>query len=176
VQVVRGKYDDTDDPGAINHFQALSAALSATVGLGNIAGVALAVALGGPGAIFWMWVIGLVGMALKMTEVTQSMLFRNTDDPDNPHGGPMFVAKGLVNDRGFFGGGAVLTYLSPTRHLDRPCRADRRRSSSSPGAAHLVRSPGGNMFQAWNVADVTSTYFEIPQVVSGIVLTVVVGR
>jgi AGCS family alanine or glycine:cation symporter len=93
VQVVRGKYDDHDDPGAINHFQALSAALSATVGLGNIGGVALAVALGGPGAIFWMWIIGLLGMSLKMTEVTQSMLYRNTEDPENPHGGPMFVVK-----------------------------------------------------------------------------------
>jgi len=96
TQVVRGKYDDKDDPGAINHFQALSAALSATVGLGNIGGVAVAIALGGPGAIFWMWMIGLVGMALKTTEVTLSMIYRNTEDPDNPHGGPMFVAaKGL---------------------------------------------------------------------------------
>ena len=93
VAVVRGKYDDKNDPGAINHFQALSAALSATVGLGNIAGVAVAVALGGPGAVLWMWVIGVLGMALKMTEVTQSMLYRNTHDPDNPHGGPMFVVK-----------------------------------------------------------------------------------
>ena len=67
VAVVRGKFDDKNDPGAINHFQALSAALSATVGLGNIAGVAVAVALGGPGAVFWMWVIGLLGMSLKMT-------------------------------------------------------------------------------------------------------------
>src|SRR5688572_7900808 len=67
VAVVRGKYDDKHDPGAINHFQALSAALSGTVGLGNIGGVALAVALGGPGAVFWMWMVGLAGMALKTT-------------------------------------------------------------------------------------------------------------
>ena len=73
-------YDNPDDPGAINHFQALSAALSATVGLGNIGGVALAIALGGPGAVFWMWVIGLAGMALKTTEVTLSMLYRNERD------------------------------------------------------------------------------------------------
>ena len=71
--VVRGIYDDPNDPGAINHFQALSAALSATVGLGNIGGVALAIALGGPGAMFWMWVIGFLGMAIKLTEVTMSM-------------------------------------------------------------------------------------------------------
>ena len=64
-RVIRGEYDDPADPGAINHFQALSAALSATVGLGNIGGVALAIALGGPGAVFWMWVGGAVGMAIK---------------------------------------------------------------------------------------------------------------
>ena len=68
VGVIRGKYDDKNDPGAINHFQALSAALSATVGLGNIAGVAVAIALGGPGAVFWMWVIGLMGMATSFFE------------------------------------------------------------------------------------------------------------
>ena len=91
--VVRGVYDDPDDPGAINHFQALSAALSGTVGLGNIGGVALAIALGGPGAIFWMWIVGFLGMSIKFVEVTLSMLYRNTDDPENPHGGPMFVVR-----------------------------------------------------------------------------------
>jgi amino acid carrier protein len=156
VAVVRGKYDDKDDPGAINHFQALSAALSATVGLGNIAGVALAVALGGPGAIFWMWIIGILGMALKMTEVTQSMLYRNTDDPDNPHGGPMFVVKkgfakwGLGPIGSIIGGIFVITLL-------------------------LSAFTGGNMFQAWNVADITHTYFGTSQVTTGIILTVVVG-
>jgi len=156
VSVVRGKYDDKNDPGAINHFQALSAALSATVGLGNIAGVAVAVALGGPGAIFWMWVIGILGMSLKMTEVTQSMLFRNTDDPENPHGGPMFVVKkgfaewGLAPIGTLIGGIFVVTLI-------------------------ISAITGGNMFQAWNVADITFTYFGVPQVVTGIILTVLVG-
>ncbi len=156
ISVVRGKYDDKNDPGAINHFQALSAALSATVGLGNIAGVAVAVALGGPGAIFWMWVIGILGMSIKMTEVTQSMLYRNTDDPDNPHGGPMFVVKkgfaewGLAPIGTIIGGIFVVTLI-------------------------ISAITGGNMFQAWNVADVTFTYFGIPQVVTGIVLTILVG-
>jgi len=156
VSVVRGKYDDKNDPGAINHFQALSAALSATVGLGNIAGVAVAVALGGPGAIFWMWVIGVLGMSLKMTEVTQSMLYRNTDDPENPHGGPMFVVKkgfakwGLAPIGTIIGGVFVVTLI-------------------------ISAITGGNMFQAWNVADITFTYFQVPQVVTGIVLSVVVG-
>ena len=64
VAVTTGRYDDPDDPGAINH-SVLSAALSATVGLGNIAGVAIAIALGGPGAVFWMWVVGFVGMGAQ---------------------------------------------------------------------------------------------------------------
>lgn len=156
VKVVRGVYDDKNDPGAINHFQALSAALSATVGLGNIAGVAVAVALGGPGAVFWMWVIGVLGMALKMTEVTQSMLSRDTSDPDNPRGGPMFVVQqgfaawGLKPIGTAIGGVFAVTVI-------------------------ISAITGGNMFQAWNVGDVTFTYFQVPQVVTGIILTVVVG-
>lgn len=94
--VLRGKYDDKHDPGAISHFQALSAALSATVGLGNIAGVAIAIALGGPGAVFWMWIVGVFGMALKLTEVTLSMLYRDTSNPEEPLGGPMYVVKKVL--------------------------------------------------------------------------------
>ena len=153
VAVVGGKYNEHNDPGALSHFQALSTALSATVGLGNIAGVAVAVNLGGPGAIFWMWVIGLVGMALKMTEVTQSMIFRNTADPENPHGGPMFVAKygfarwGLPTVGTVVGGLFVFTLL-------------------------ISAITGGNMFQAWNVADITENYFQVPRVISGTILAV----
>jgi AGCS family alanine or glycine:cation symporter len=203
VAVVRGKYDDHDDPGAINHFQALSAALSATVGLGNIAGVAVAVALGGPGAILWMWVIGLLGMSLKMTEVTQSMLYRNTDDPENPHGGPMFVvAKGLREAKPLnMIAGIVfavvtlgLTYLASDAFglvawaigglLALIFLALGFTSQKGLGVffggifvVTLIISAitGGNMFQAWNVADITFTYFQVPQVVTGIVLTVLVG-
>jgi len=156
TKVIRGAYDDKNDPGAINHFQALSAALSATVGLGNIGGVAVAVALGGPGAIFWMWMVGIFGMALKMTEVTLSMLYRNTDNPDEPHGGPMFVVAKGFKERGmgglgkFIGGIFVVTLLIST-------------------------ITGGNMFQAWNVAEVTSKDFDVPVQVTGIILAVVVG-
>jgi len=158
TQVIRGVYDDKSDPGAINHFQALSTALSATVGLGNIGGVALAVALGGPGAVFWMWVVGILGMAIKLTEVTLSMLYRNTDDPNNPHGGPMWVvSKGLaqMNPKyktfgkiyGWFFCITLLTYTIT----------------------------GGAMFQAWNVGDITQEYFAIPSWIVGIVLAVIVG-
>ncbi len=156
--VIRGSYDDPNDPGAINHFQALSAALSATVGLGNIGGVALAISLGGPGAVFWMWVVGLFGMSLKLTEVTLSMLYRNTDDPDNPHGGPMWVAaKGLAR-------------LNPTYAW----------IGKALGALFCVTLlvsaiTGGNMFQAWNVGEITQAYFGIPSIATGIVLAILVG-
>ena len=96
VAVVQGKYDSPDDPGAINHFEALSAALSATVGLGNIGGVALAIGIGGPGALLWMWIVGVLGMALKTVEITLAMMYRNTDDPENPHGGAMWVVDEVL--------------------------------------------------------------------------------
>ena len=157
VSVIRGKYDKKDDPGAINHFQALSAALSATVGLGNIGGVALAVALGGPGAVFWMWVIGILGMALKMTEVTQSMIYRNTDDPDNPHGGPMYVISEGFKKWGLGRLGTILGGVFCVTLL-------------------ISAVTGGNMFQAWNVAEVTHQYFpKVPKIAIGIFLAVVVG-
>ena len=157
-KVVRGVYDDPNDPGAINHFQALSAALSGTVGLGNIGGVALAITLGGPGAIFWMWIVGFLGMSIKLTEVTLSMLYRNTDDPDNPHGGPMWVAdKALkrINPQLAWAGTTLAILFSI--------------------CVMLSSATGGNMFQAWNVADVTSSYFGVPGWITGIVLTLAVG-
>jgi AGCS family alanine or glycine:cation symporter len=157
-KVVRGVYDDPNDPGAINHFQALSAALSGTVGLGNIGGVALAITLGGPGAIFWMWVVGFLGMAIKLTEVTLSMLYRNTDDPDNPHGGPMWVA-----DKAFAKVKPEFAWLGKTLAvLFSVC-------------VMLSSATGGNMFQAWNVADITNSYFGVAGWMSGAVLTVMVG-
>jgi alanine or glycine:cation symporter, AGCS family len=157
-QVIRGRYDEPDDPGAINHFQALSAALSATVGLGNIGGVALAISLGGPGAVFWMWMVGFFGMAIKLTEVNLSMLYRNTDDPDNPHGGPMWVAsKGLARiDPRLAGVGTVVGGLFCVTLL-------------------ISTTTGGNMFQAWNVAEITRSYFGVPGVASGILMALIVG-
>ena len=81
---IRGHYDKPGDTGHINHFQALCAALSATIGLGNIAGVAVAVSVGGPGAVFWMWVVGLFGMALKFMECTLAVMFRDVRDVPDP--------------------------------------------------------------------------------------------
>ena len=100
VKVTRGDFDKKGDPGAITHFQALSTALSATVGLGNIGGVALAISLGGPGAVFWMWVVGFLGMAIKLTEVSLAMIHRDLTDSENPSGGPMWVVERNLGGKG----------------------------------------------------------------------------
>ncbi len=156
VAVTAGKYDDPDDPGAISHFQALSAALSATVGLGNIAGVAIAVAVGGPGAVFWMWVVGMVGMALKTTEVCQSMLFRDTSDPDNPHGGPMFVVREGMKRWGLGGLGTVIGGIFCVTLL-------------------ISAVTGGNMFQSWSVGGITNEALGLENWITGLILAVVVA-
>jgi len=94
--VTTGKYDDPDDPGDVSHFQALTTALSATVGIGNIAGVAMAIHWGGPGALFWMWVTAFLGMATKYSEVTLAQKFRITDEVGTVAGGPMYyIERGL---------------------------------------------------------------------------------
>ncbi|MFK7954190.1 MAG: alanine/glycine:cation symporter family protein [Ekhidna sp.] len=93
INVLRGKYDDPNDPGDINHFQALSGALAATIGMGNISGVALAIASGGPGAMFWMWVSAFIGMATKFFTCTLAVQFRGLDSDGNLQGGPMYVIR-----------------------------------------------------------------------------------
>lgn len=96
IEVLRGKYDDPNEPGDLTHFQALSAALSATIGIGNIAGVATAIHYGGPGALFWMWVVAFVGMATKGVECYLGHRFRVIDSEGHASGGPMyFIKKGM---------------------------------------------------------------------------------
>ncbi len=96
IDILTGKYEDPDAPGDINHFQALSSALAATVGMGNISGVAIAIIVGGPGAIFWMWVSALVGMATKFFTCTLAILYRGYDSMGKLQGGPMyFITEGL---------------------------------------------------------------------------------
>lgn len=159
VALVAGKGIDTSQgPGALTHFQALTAAMSGTVGLGAIAGMAIAVDFGGPGAVFWMWVVGLVGMALKTTEVTLSLLYRDTREAGNPHGGTMYVARdGLaqisekLRPLGKFIGGFFACALL------------------------LFAVTGGNMFQTWSVADTTREYFGVPSWITGVVLAVLCG-
>lgn len=156
IAVLQGKYDDKNDPGAINHFQALSAALSGTVGLGNIGGVALAISMGGPGALFWMWVTGFLGMAIKAMEVTLAMIYRDVTDPDNPRGGAMYVVtRGLGANAGPVGR-AMSWLLAVCFCL----------------TVLLATMTGGNMFQSANVAMITTQYFGIPGIVTGIILAV----
>lgn len=96
INVLRGKYDDPNDPGEITHFEALATALAATVGMGNIAGVAVAISIGGPGAVFWMWVSGVIGMTTKFFTCTLAILYRGKDSRGDIQGGPMyFIMEGL---------------------------------------------------------------------------------
>ena len=91
--VLSGKYDTPDEKGQISHFQALSTALSSTVGIGNIAGVAIAISMGGPGALFWMWVSAIVGMATKFFTCSLGIMFRGYDSANELQGGPMYVIE-----------------------------------------------------------------------------------
>src|SRR5690242_11868631 len=154
VALCAGKgIDTTHGEGALTHFQALTAALSGTVGLGAIAGMAIAVEFGGPGAVFWMWAVGIIGMALKSTEVTLSLLYRDVSDPANPHGGSMYVLrKGLKE-------------LHPKLE-----GIGRFLAAVFACALLLFAVTGGNMFQTWTVADTTREYLGVPTWVSGVII------
>lgn len=136
--------EDTDEPGDITHFQALMTALSATVGTGNIAGVATAIAVGGPGALFWMWITGLVGMATKYAEAVLAVKYRVVDEYGEMSGGPMYyISQGLK-----------LPWLGTVFAI----------------FASVAAFGIGNMVQSNSVADAVATTYSIPHMVSGIVL------
>ena len=111
INVTRGKYDNPHETGEVSHFQALSSALSATVGLGNIAGVAIAVSMGGPGAVFWMIMAGFFGMSSKFTECTLGQMYRLVDDKGRISGGPMRYLQNGLSDVGVPGLGRFLSVL-----------------------------------------------------------------
>lgn len=112
ISLTKGDYDDPNDEGEVSHFQALSSALSATVGLGNIAGVAIAIGVGGPGATFWMVVIGLLGMSSKFTECTLGQLYRRVDkETGRVSGGPMRYLKEGLQDMGLGWLGMLLAVI-----------------------------------------------------------------
>jgi len=156
--VTTGRYDDPDEPGDVVHFQALTTALSATVGIGNIAGVALAIHFGGPGALFWMWMTAFLGMATKYTEVTLAQRYRDVRADMEPHrwegsvsGGPMYyIERGLGHKWKWM---AVLfaVLLGLTAFLT------------------------GNGIQANTVADTMMSEFGIPRWASGLVTATLVG-
>ena len=138
--------EDGDEPGDITHFQALMTALAATVGTGNIAGVATAIAIGGPGALFWMWFTGLVGMATKYAEAILAVKYREVDANGEMCGGPMYyISKGLN-----------LPWLGAVFAL----------------FASFAAFGIGNMVQANSVADAVEATFHIPFWVTGVVLMV----
>ncbi|MCL4114606.1 UNVERIFIED_CONTAM: hypothetical protein GTU68_005340 [Idotea baltica] len=101
INTVRGKIRDESEEGEVSHFQALATAVSGTVGNGNIAGVALAIALGGPGATFWMIICGLLGMSTKFVECTLGVQYRDVGEDGTVYGGPMYYLSKGLKDRGF---------------------------------------------------------------------------
>lgn len=148
IKIISGKYDNPEDKGEISHFQALCSALSATVGLGNIAGVAVAISLGGPGAVFWLWVAGFIGMCTKFTEVVLSMQYREVTDKGVVHGGPMFVIKNALS-KNFYPIAWLYAFFVIL---------------SSFGA--------GNMFQSNQMAAVIKSSAGIPEWASGLIFCV----
>ena len=195
---IRGHYDKPGDTGHINHFQALCAALSATIGLGNIGGVALAVSIGGPGAVFWMWIVGLFGMSLKFMECTLAVMFRDVRDVPDPSA-PALVGKDAeartleyegeappdagakAEARGEVRGGPMW-YIQ--KGLVEPLRAKGgtlwwrvfKVLAVLFAASTILNSFGsGNMFQGWNMSDVLEKNFHVPNVASAAVVAVLVA-
>jgi alanine or glycine:cation symporter, AGCS family len=111
IQLIRGVYDSKEHKGDVSHFQALSSALSGTVGLGNIAGVAIAIGTGGPGATFWMILSGLLGMTSKFSECTLAVMYRKTDEQGLVLGGPMVYLREGLSRMGMGGLGSVLAIV-----------------------------------------------------------------
>tara|TARA_R100000750_G_scaffold37304_1_gene24053 strand:- start:4189 stop:5691 length:1503 start_codon:yes stop_codon:yes gene_type:complete len=155
IALVKGDYSDPDDAGEVSHFQALATALSGTVGLGNIAGVAVAVGIGGPGATFWMILAGLMGMASKFTECTLGVKYRNEYPDGTVSGGPMYyLTKGFA-ERGLPGGKILAVMFSIF--------------------CILGAFGGGNMFQANQAHQaLTGVLGEFPGYITGVIFAIVV--
>ena len=111
LRTVRGKYSLGSDPGSVTHFQALTAAVSGTVGLGNIAGVAIGIHSGGPGVAFWLFLSGFLGMSTKFAECTLGVKYRIFDTEGRVHGGPMYYLRRGLNERGMKSLGVVLAFF-----------------------------------------------------------------
>ena len=111
IEIIKGKYDNPRDTGQISHFQALTSALSATIGLGNIAGVAVAVSLGGPGAVFWMVFIAFFSMSAKFVSATLGQLYRKINNDGSVSGGPMYYLSQGLAEKGYIKFGKVLAVI-----------------------------------------------------------------
>ena len=155
ISLVKGDYSDPNDAGEVSHFQALATALSGTVGLGNIAGVAVAVGIGGPGATFWMILAGLMGMASKFTECTLGVKYRNEYPDGTVSGGPMYYMTKGFDERGYRGG-KIMAVLFAIFCI---------------GGAF----GGGNMFQANQAhAQISGIVGDYPGWITGIIFALVV--
>lgn len=149
-RVIAGKYDNKKDKGDVNHFKALTTALSATVGTGNIVGVSLAILYGGPGAIFWMWVTAFFGMILKLVENTLALKYRVINSDGTVSGGPMYYLKALKPKIG-----KSATVLAMVFAI----------------AAVLCSLGTGNMAQSNSMAEALLDTYQIPKIVSALVIT-----
>ncbi len=149
IDITRGKYDNPEDAGDITHFQALSTALSATIGIGNISGVALAIHYGGPGALFWMWITGLFGTSLKFAECTLSMKYRKINPDGSASGGPMYYIEQAL-------GWKWLAVIFAT-------------------ATAISALGQGNSIQGFTVADQLNSDFGVPVWITGVILASLVG-
>ena len=159
ISLVKGDYDDPNDKGEVSHFQALTTALSATVGLGNIAGVAIAIAVGGPGATFWMIVAGLLGMSSKFVECTLGVKYRKVDENGEVSGGPMYYLRDGLAKYNMAGFGKVLAVLFAILCI-----------GGSFG--------GGNMFQANQAYEILGAQFPMMAdngPLFGVILAILVG-
>lgn len=161
IEIIQGKYDNPEDTGEISHFRALTSALSATVGLGNIAGVAIAIQLGGPGAVFWMLVAAVFGMTAKFSSCTLSQMYRQTNPDGSISGGPMYyIDIGLKQmGSGWAGLGKVLAIIYALMVM-----------GGAIGA--------GNMFQVNQTAEAFRSTFGLSEGanwVIGIVIAILVG-
>jgi len=161
LDVIRGLYDRPEDEGEVTHFQALTSALSATVGLGNIAGVAVAISLGGPGAVFWMWVIAFFGMSMKFTSCSLAQYYRRVKPDGSVLGGPMvYLHDGFKQD---------LPSLAPLGKL---------LALAYSVMTIFAAFGGGNMFQGNQTFSMIHAQFGVPNDFAwlvGLVLAVLVG-
>jgi len=152
-KVVAGKYDKEGDKGDVNHFKALTTALSATIGTGNIVGVALAIYIGGPGAVFWMWLTGFLGMILKYTECTLSHKYRSFNSDGSVSGGPMYYIRRGISD----------IYNAP--------KFAKILAAIFAVATILASLGTGNMAQSNSISDAISVTFNVPVLHTGLVVT-----
>ena len=156
IDIIKGKYDNPEDIGQISHFQALTSALSATIGLGNIAGVAVAVSLGGPGAVFWMVFIAFFSMSAKFVSCTLGQLYRKINDDGSVSGGPMYYLSQGLKEKGFGMFGKILGGMY---------------------AIFIIGGAfgGGNVFQANQSYELFGKLIGIPDYLYGILLAILVG-